>query len=55
MIVGIVPIVPKNFETIQTTESLAIFFFARVCGVEKLEEFHENVVSRRELDVTDFL
>ena len=29
--------------------------FLSICGVEKLEEFHEDIVSRRKLDVTDFL
>ena len=39
----------------ERTSCLAIFFFARFCGVEKLVEFHEDIVSRRELDVTVFL
>ena len=29
--------------------------FSRFCGVNKLEEFHEDLVSNRELDVTDLL
>ena len=29
--------------------------FVRFCGIKKLEEFHEDIVSHRELDVTDFL
>ena len=29
--------------------------FSRFCGIKKLEEFHEDIVSRRELDVIDFL
>ena len=36
----------------ERTSCLAIFFFSRFCGVEKLVEFHEDV--RRELDVRDF-
>ena len=37
------------------TSCLAICFFSRFCGVENLKEFHEDKVSRREFDVTDFL
>ena len=29
--------------------------FSRFWGVKKLEEFHEDLVSNRALDVTDFL
>ena len=39
----------------ETTSSLSICFFSWLCGVEKLEEFDENILWRRELDVTDFL
>ena len=30
-------------------------FFSWFCGIEKLEEFPEDIVSLRKLDVTDFL
>ena len=29
--------------------------FSRFCRVKKPDEFHEDLVSNRELDVTDFL
>ena len=32
-----------------------ICFFSLFCGIEKLEEFPEDIVSLRKLDVTDFL
>ena len=39
----------------ERTSCLAVCVFFLLCGVYKLEEFHEDIVSCRELDVTDFL
>ena len=39
----------------EQTWSLAICFFSRFCGVDKQEEFHEDVVPRPKIDETDFL
>ena len=44
-----------NFIIGERTSCLAVCVFFLLCGVYKLEEFHEDIVSCRELDVTDFL
>ena len=44
-----------RFLFVKRTSYLSICFFSWFCGIEKLEEFPEDIVSLRKLDVTDFL
>ena len=57
MIVSITSKARENgwFLFVKRTSYLGISFFSWFCCIEKLEEFPEDVVSLRKLDVTDFL
>ena len=43
------------FLFVKRTSYLGISFFSWFCGIGKLEEFPEDILSLRNLDVTDFL